>query len=79
MVIVTVVVALPVMFVAVTVYVAVAVIVVCVPEMVPVVESNNSPGGNPGLIDQLAAAPPVLVGISGVIAVLNGYEFVGGL
>ena len=79
MVMVTVVVALPVTFAAVTVYVAVAVTVVGVPDMVPVVVSNDRPAGNAGLIDQLLAAPPVLVGVSGVIAVLFGYEFVDGL
>ena len=79
MVIVTVVVALPVTFVAVTVYVAVAVTVVGVPDIVPVAVLNDKPAGSEGLIDQLAAAPPVLVGVNGVMAVLIGYEFVEGL
>ena len=78
-VIVTVVVALPVTFVAVTVYVAVAVTIVGVPEIIPVVVSNDKPAGNVGLTDQLAAAPPVLVGVSEVIAVFTVYTFVEGL
>ena len=76
---VTVVVALPVTLVAVTVYVAVAVTVVGVPEITPVPVLNDKPAGKPGLIDQLAAAPPVLVGVHAIIAVLMGYEFVEGL
>ena len=41
-----------------------------VPEIVPVVVSNDKPAGNDGLIDQLVDAPPVLVGLQLVIAVL---------
>ena len=76
---VTVVVALPVTFVAVIVYVAVAVITVGVPDIIPVVVLNDRPAGKAGLIDQLTTAPPVLVGDSEVIAVLTVYTFVDGL
>ena len=49
------------------------------PEITPVLVLNDKPAGNAGLIDQLAAAPPVLVGVNGVITVFIGYEFVDGL
>ena len=41
-----------------------------VPEIVPLVLSNDNPAGSDGLIDQLVAAPPVFVGTQLVIAVL---------
>ena len=40
------------------------------PDIVPVVVSNDNPAGSDGLIDQLVAVPPVLVGLQLVIAVL---------
>ena len=61
---------LPPALVAVTVYVVMVDNAVGVPEIVPVVVSKDRPAGNDGLIDQLVAAPPVLVGLQLVIAVL---------
>jgi len=40
-----------------------------VPEMTPVDVLNDKPAGNPGLIDQVVAAPPVLVGVKLLMAV----------
>ena len=56
-----------------------AVTVVGVPEIIPVLVSNDKPTGNAGLTDQLTAVPPVLVGVHELIAVFIGYEFVDGL
>ena len=38
------------------------------PDIIPVVVSNDKPAGNPGLIDQLDAAPPLFAGTQFVIA-----------
>ena len=66
---VTVVVPLPPAFVAVMVYVAIAVIAVGVPDITPVLVLSDKPAGNAGLTDQVIAAPPVLAGVSVLIAV----------
>ena len=55
-------------FVAVTTYVADAVTVVAVPLMTPVEVLRVKPAGKAGETDQLEIGPPVLVGVSGVIA-----------
>lgn len=39
------------------------------PEITPVLVLNDKPAGKAGLIDQLVAAPPVLVGVNVLIAV----------
>jgi len=49
-----------------------AVAVVGVPEITPVDVLNASPVESVGDIDQFVAAPPVLVGVNDVIAVLVG-------
>lgn len=71
-------------FVAVTTYVADAVTVVAVPLMTPVEVLRVNPAGNAGDTDQLEIGPPVLVGVSGVIAtfvvavnVVGEYEIAG--
>ena len=43
-------------------------VTVGVPVITPVEVLNDKPVGNPGLIDQLVAAPPVLVGDQVLIA-----------
>jgi len=58
---------LPEAFVAVIVNVAVANTEVGVPEIIPVVVSNDKPEGNEPLIVHVDAAPPVFVGVAGVI------------
>jgi hypothetical protein len=40
-----------------------------VPEIVPSVAPRLKPGGRAGLIDQVVTAPPVLVGVIGVIGI----------
>ena len=66
----TVVLPLPPALVAVMVYVVIVDNAVGVPDIVPVVVSNDKPAGNAGLIDQLVAVPPVLVGLHVATAVL---------
>jgi hypothetical protein len=60
---------LPAEFVAITVEVVVADTAVGVPDIIPVVVSNDRPAGTAVLIDQLVAGPPVLAGVSELIAV----------
>ena len=50
-----------------------------VPEIIPVVVSNDNPAGSGVPIDQLVAAPPVLAGINGLIVVPTVYVFVDGV
>ena len=47
--------------------------------MTPVEVLNDNPADNAGLIDQLDAAPPVLVGVQLEIAVPTVYVFDAGL
>ena len=48
--------------------VAVAKVTVGVPEIVPVLVSNDKPEGKvPTVIEKLEAAPPIFVGVAGVI------------
>ena len=79
MVIVTVVDPLPVTLVAVIVYVLDTDAAVGVPEITPVLVLNVSPAGNTELIDQLVAAPPVLLGVNDAIVVPVVYVFVDGV
>ena len=58
----------PPVLVAVTVYVADDVTAVGVPLMAPVEESRDKPAGNDGETDQEVIAPPLVVGVSVVIA-----------
>ena len=62
--IVTIVVALPPVFVAVTVYAAEEVTAVGVPEIAPFDVENNRPAGNAGEMDQDSTGPPREVGIT---------------
>jgi hypothetical protein len=58
----------PCALVALIVKVAVANVTVGVPEIVPVLVSNDKPVGRvPLVMAKLAAAPPILVGVAGVI------------
>ena len=58
----------PCAFVAFMVNVVVAKVTVGVPEIVPVLVSNDKPVGRvPLVIEKLDAAPPILVGVAGVI------------
>ena len=66
--IVKVVVTLPPVLFAVTVYVLYGVIAVGVPEISPVDVSNTRPTGRFGEIDQETTAPPVELGVTGIIA-----------
>lgn len=59
----------PVAFVAVTVWLVDAEGELAVPEIAPFETSNESPDGRDGLTDQVATAPPLLVGDCVVIAV----------
>ena len=70
MVIVTVVVILPPVFVALTVYIVVALTTVGVPDISPVAVSNRRPAGSAGVIVQDTTGPPFVVGVSACIAVL---------
>jgi hypothetical protein len=58
---------LPAPLMAVTTYVAVGVAASGVPEMTPVAGSIASPLGSDGVTDQLSAAPPCTLGVSGVM------------
>jgi hypothetical protein len=58
----------PEILVAVIVYVLALEVTVGVPDITPVEVFKDKPAGKDGLIDQLAAAPPVLVGVSEAIA-----------
>ena len=60
---------LPPVLVAVTVYVAEEVTAVGVPEIAPVEESNDRPAGSDGETDQEVTAPPLVVGVTVVMAV----------
>lgn len=53
-------------------------VAVGVPDIVPVVVSNDKPPGKAVLMDQLAAAPPVFVGFNELIVVPTVYVFVDG-
>ena len=68
---------LPPVLLAVTVYVAEEVTAVGVPEMAPVVESIERPAGNDGETDQEVTDPPLVVGVTVVMAVpfVNVNEF----
>ena len=59
---------LPPAFEAVTVYVVAGEVTVGVPEMVQVEESNESPAGSNGEIEQLVIGLPVFVGVFAAIA-----------
>jgi len=50
-----------------------------VPVIFPVEVLNDKPNGNPGLIDQLVAVPPVLAGLSVGIALASRYILVDGV
>ena len=69
---------LPPALLAVIVYVAADEVAVGVPEITPVLVLNDKPAGNAGLIDQLVAAPPVLVGVHALIVVPTTYVLVEG-
>ena len=60
---------LPPVLVAVTVYVAEEVTAVGVPEMAPVDESRERPAGSDGETDQEVTVPPLVVGVTVVMAV----------
>ena len=66
---VTVAVSLPPVLLPVTVYVAEEVTAEGVPEMAPVDESIERPAGREGETDQEVTVPPVVVGVTVVIAV----------
>lgn len=78
---VTVVLPLPVAFVAVMVYVVDAFVAVGVPEITPVDVLNDKPEGNdpPAVMAQLVAAPPVLAGVRELIVAPTEYVFVDGV
>ena len=61
---------LPPVLVAVIVYVAEVETVVGVPLMAPVDESSERPAGSDGETDQEVTGPPLVVGVTVVIAVL---------
>ena len=65
----TVAVSLPPVLVAVTVYVVDVLSSVGVPEIVPSVVSNDKPAGKDGEMDQVTTSPPLMVGVTEVIAV----------
>lgn len=50
-----------------------------VPEITPVEVLNDKPADSAGLIDQLDAVPPVLVGLHDEMAVPAVYIFAAGL
>ena len=60
---------LPPALVAVMVYVVADDVALGVPEIAPVPVLNDKPAGNAGLIDQLVAAPPELLGFNVLIDV----------
>ena len=60
---------LPPVLVAVTVYDAELVMAVGVPLMAPVVESSERPAGKEGETDQEVMVPPLVVGVTVVMAV----------
>ena len=60
---------LPPVLVAVTVYVAEEVTAVGVPEIAPFEESRERPAGSDGETDQEVTAPPLVVGVTVVMAV----------
>ena len=60
---------LPAALVAVMVYVVADDVALGVPEIAPVPVLNDKPAGNAGLIDQLVAAPPELLGFNVLIDV----------
>ena len=66
---VTVSVSLPPVLVAVMVYVVDVLSSVGVPEIVPSEVSSDRPAGNVGEIDQVTTAPPLMVGVTDVMAV----------
>ena len=66
---VTVAVSLPPVLVAVMVYVVEVLNSVGVPEIVPSEESNDRPPGRDGEMDHVTTAPPLMVGVTDVMAV----------
>ena len=66
---VTVAVSLPPVLVAVMVYVVEVLNSVGVPEMVPSEVSNDRPPGNEGEMDHVTTVPPLMVGVTDVMAV----------